>query len=66
MVEGPSRETLLPLYHQGIESSVSEKNRKSYKTAVRLLVKLRAHYRKLTRERDWKRFIAQFAQQHGR
>lgn len=66
MVEGRSRETLLPLYHQGIESSVSEKNRKAYKTAVRLLVKLRANYRKLKRERDWNRYIAQFSMEHGR
>ena len=66
MVEGQSRETLLPLYHQGIERSVSEKNRKAYKAAVRLLIKLRANYRKLKRERDWNRYIAQFSLEHGR
>lgn len=66
MVERQSRETLLPLYHQGIESSVREKNRKGYKTAVRLLVKLRANYRKLKRERDWNRYIAQFSLEHAR
>lgn len=38
-VESADRKLLLPLYHQSVERSIMEKNRASYKTAVKLLKK---------------------------
>ncbi len=66
VVEDGSRHTLLPLYHQAVVRHILQKNRTAYKVAVKLLAKLRAHYRRLKREGEWHRFIAEFLQEHAR
>ncbi|WP_238546110.1 hypothetical protein [Tumebacillus flagellatus] len=56
-VEAQDRRLLLPLYHQAAEKHILEKNRDSYKRAVKLLKKLKTHYKKLKEERRWERYI---------
>ncbi|MCY9593413.1 SWIM zinc finger family protein [Paenibacillus chitinolyticus] len=56
-VEESDPSLLLPLYHQAVERSVLEKNRTSYKTAVRLLKKLHGYYTTLGRKREWETYI---------
>lgn len=57
---------LLPLYHQAAERAVLEKNRASYKTAVKLLKKLQGYYKKLNREAEWERYIHRLAMKFAR
>jgi hypothetical protein len=57
---------LLPLYHQAVERAVLEKNRTSYKTAVKLLKKLQAYYKKLGREAEWERYVHRLAMKFAR
>ncbi|MFC0215555.1 SWIM zinc finger family protein [Paenibacillus chartarius] len=57
---------LLPLFTQAVERSVLEKNRTSYKTAVKLLKKLHTYYKKLDREADWERYVNRLAVKFAR
>jgi uncharacterized Zn finger protein len=57
---------LLPLYHQAAERAVLEKNRASYKTAVRLLKKLYSYYKLLKKEDRWERYINRLADKFSR
>ncbi|MNH95172.1 hypothetical protein D3C73_478070 [compost metagenome] len=57
---------LLPLYHQAAERAVLEKNRASYKTAVRLLKKLHGTYKQLKQEDRWERYINRLADKFSR
>ncbi|MBP1994847.1 SWIM zinc finger family protein [Paenibacillus eucommiae] len=57
---------LLPLYHQAVERTVLEKNRTSYKTAVRLLKKLHSYYKQLNQEERWEQFIYRLADKFSR
>jgi hypothetical protein len=53
-----SPETLIAIYHQGIQQQIDLKNRPGYKEAVRQLKKLRTLYKKLKRTPEWDEFIA--------
>lgn len=57
---------LLPLYHQAIERSVLEKNRASYKIAMKLLGKLSEYYRKLGMTVEWTLFIQELGDKFSR
>jgi hypothetical protein len=57
---------LLPLYHQAAERAVLEKNRASYKTAVRLLKKLHAIYKQLGQDDRWEHYIYRLADKFSR
>ncbi|WP_203363520.1 SWIM zinc finger family protein [Bacillus sp. REN10] len=50
-------EDVLPLYHHGIDELVSQRNRDSYKKAVRYLKRLRTLYKKLKRTDRWEQYI---------
>jgi hypothetical protein len=65
-VEKNDMALLLPLYTQAIERSVLEKNRTSYKTAIKLLKKLHGYYKKLGREDEWERYIHRLAAKFAR
>jgi hypothetical protein len=65
-VEKQDPALLLPLYTQAVERAVLEKNRTSYKTAVKLLKKLQAYYKQLGREADWNRYIHRLAVKFAR
>ncbi|MFP4975001.1 SWIM zinc finger domain-containing protein [Paenibacillus sp. CN-4] len=65
-LEKNAPETLLPFYHQAVERLVAEKNRSSYKAAVRLLKRLAKLYHKMKREDRWDDFFQSFLQQHSR
>ncbi|MHC0036473.1 SWIM zinc finger family protein [Pseudoneobacillus sp. C159] len=54
-----SPETLVILYHQGIQQQIDLKNRPGYKEAVRQLKKLRTLYKKLKRTSEWDEFLPQ-------
>jgi hypothetical protein len=57
---------LLPLYHQAAERAILEKNRTSYKTAVRLLKKLNGYYKQLNQEDRWELFVYRLADKFSR
>ncbi|MBP1964046.1 SWIM zinc finger family protein [Paenibacillus aceris] len=57
---------LLPLYHQAAERAVLEKNRASYKTAVRLLKKLHAIYKQLGQNDRWEHYVYRLADKFSR
>lgn len=46
--------------------AIEERNRKSYRRAVRYLKKLRMLYKKLKRTNEWDVFIVQIASLHSR
>ncbi|WP_100333170.1 hypothetical protein [Bacillus alkalisoli] len=57
---------LLPLYHQCVEKTVAERNRKSYKLAVRYLKKLQQIYKKEKKLHVWETYFEQFQQRTKR
>ncbi|MCD1260034.1 SWIM zinc finger family protein [Paenibacillus athensensis] len=57
---------LLPLYHQAAERAILEKNRASYKTAIRLLKKLHSFYRQLGQEPRWELYVNRLADKFSR
>ncbi|QQZ09188.1 SWIM zinc finger family protein [Heyndrickxia vini] len=48
---------LMPIYHEAIENMIAERNRDSYKKAVRYLKKLRILYKKQKTSDIWERFF---------
>lgn len=65
-IEQNDHPSLLPLYHHAIEREIAEKNRNSYKVAVKLLKKLRAHYKKLKRQDRFENYIDLLIQKYTR
>lgn len=57
LVEKEKPEVLLGMLHQTVQSEIDQKNRQSYKMAVRHLKKLRTLYKKMKRVDDWQYFI---------
>ena len=66
LVEAHDVRYLLPLYHFAIESSILEKNRASYKAAVKLLKKLHQFYKRLKELDRWERYIIHVSVQFSR
>jgi hypothetical protein len=58
-VQKEKPEILLPLYHQSVIREIEQKNRASYRVAVRYLKKLRTLYKKMKRLEDFERFMAE-------
>lgn len=65
-LEKNAPEVLLPFYHQAVERYVLEKNRHSYKAAVKLLKRLSKLYKKLKRDERWEQFLDGFTSRHSR
>ncbi|MCQ6266914.1 SWIM zinc finger family protein [Fictibacillus sp. WQ 8-8] len=65
-VEQLDMEVLLPLYHQSVDRLIREKNRKSYKLAIRFLKKLQSIYKKLDRDVQFDDYIEKLATQYAR
>ncbi|WP_410513145.1 SWIM zinc finger family protein [Paenibacillus sp. BR2-3] len=65
-LEKHAPETLLPFYHQAVERYVSEKNRDSYKAAVKLMKRLQKLYKKMKQEERWASFLNVFTVRHSR
>ncbi|MBS4212669.1 SWIM zinc finger family protein [Neobacillus rhizophilus] len=57
VVEKERPEVLLGMLHQTAQKEIDQKNRGSYRAAVRHLKKLRTLYKKLKRVDDWEYFI---------
>lgn len=57
---------LIPLYHQWSARLIEEKNRKSYREAVRLLKKLRGLYHRQKMGKEWNAFISRLASHYPR
>ncbi|SDN04369.1 SWIM zinc finger domain-containing protein [Bacillus sp. OK048] len=57
VVEKEKPEVLLGMLHQSALNEINQKNRSSYKTAVRHLKKLRTLYKKTKRVDDWQYFL---------
>lgn len=58
--------SLLPLYHKAAERLIREKNRDAYKRSVKILKKLKAHYRKLKQLPRWEQFIEKISMKYKR
>jgi len=65
-LEKHAPETLLPFYHQAVERYIAEKNRSSYKAAVKLLKRLQKLYKKMKQEERWQSFLHGFTVRHSR
>ncbi|PGM96252.1 SWIM zinc finger family protein [Bacillus cereus] len=65
-IEKEAPEAALPLYHHAAIEAIEERNRKSYKRAVRYLKKLRMLYKRLKRTDEWDAFIIHIANLHSR
>ncbi|MED1409464.1 MULTISPECIES: SWIM zinc finger family protein [Bacillus] len=65
-IEKEAPEVALPLYHLAATEAIEERNRKSYKRAVRYLKKLRMLYKRLKRTDEWDTFIIHIANLHSR
>ncbi|MDQ0493762.1 SWIM zinc finger family protein [Paenibacillus brasilensis] len=65
-IEKNAPELLLPYYHQAVERYVLEKNRVSYKAAVKLLKRLSKLYKKIKQESRWELFFTSFTSRHSR
>ncbi len=65
-VEKQQREVLIPLYHYYIEEQIQEKNRKSYKMAVRYLKKLRTIYKKEKKVDLWEQYTDRLTKTYSR
>ncbi|OKP99508.1 SWIM zinc finger domain-containing protein [Paenibacillus sp. P46E] len=65
-LEKNAPELLLPFYHQAAERFVLEKNRHSYKAAVKLLKRLAKLYKKMKCEARWEEFLDAFTARHSR
>lgn len=57
VVQKNAPEVLLPILHQAADGLIAQKNRGSYRQAVRLLKKLRTVYKKLKRVPEWETFF---------
>jgi hypothetical protein len=57
IVEKEQPEVLLGILHQTVQAEIDQKNRPSYKLAVRHLKKLRTLYKKMKRQDDWHYFL---------
>lgn len=65
-IEQEDMRLLLPLYHQEAENFILQKNRDSYKQAVKRLKKLAALYRKLKELDRWGAYIEQLSARYSR
>ncbi|MNP22840.1 hypothetical protein D3C76_1155260 [compost metagenome] len=65
-IEKNAPELLLPFYHQAVDRYVVQKNRDSYKSAVKLLKRLAKLYKKTKQEERWELFITAFAMRYSR
>ncbi|WP_242271358.1 SWIM zinc finger domain-containing protein [Bacillus cereus group sp. BfR-BA-01310] len=65
-IEKEAPEVALPLYHLAATEAIEERNRKSYRRAVRYLKKLRMLYKRLKRTDEWDAFIIHIANLHSR
>lgn len=65
-IEKNAPECLLPFYHQAVERLVLEKNRHSYKAAVKLMKRLSKLYKKMKQEDRWEQFLDTFMTRHSR
>jgi hypothetical protein len=66
IIETQDLRLLLPLYHNAVERYIQEKNRDSYKRAVRMLKKLHAMYKKLKEPARWEQYIGHVSKQYVR
>lgn len=65
-IEKNAPEMLLPFYHQAVERYILQKNRDSYKAAVKLLKRLSKLYKKLKRETRFEQFMSSFTSRNNR
>lgn len=61
MIQKEAPSVLLPFYHRGVEEKINERNRKSYKEAVRLLKKLLGIYKKEKKLSYWDAYFPELA-----
>lgn len=65
-LEKNAPQTLLPFYHQAVERYIAEKNRSSYKAAVKLMKRLQKLYKKMKQDERWESFLSTFTTRHSR
>ncbi len=65
-IEKNAPELMFPFYHQAVERYIVQKNRDSYKQAVKLLKRLSKLYKKMKQETRWELFITAFSNRYSR
>ncbi|WP_438444900.1 SWIM zinc finger family protein [Gorillibacterium sp. sgz5001074] len=65
-VEADNPSLLLPLFHQSVERAVMEKNRDSYKLAIRHMKKLHSLYKQLGKPELWEDYLARLHVKYAR
>lgn len=65
-LESRDSEAIIPLYHQWAARLIEEKNRKSYREAIKYLKKLRGIYSRQKMAREWHIFISRLSSCHQR
>ncbi|WP_159885977.1 hypothetical protein [Paenibacillus puerhi] len=65
-IELKRKSLLLPWFHHSIEKLIAEKNRDSYKRAVRLMKKLRTMYGKLKQKERWELYLNHIREKYSR
>lgn len=56
-IEKHAPETVLPMYHQAIESAIHTRNRQGYRTAAKHMKKLQSLYEQLDKQVVWHRYF---------
>ncbi|MCD7034596.1 SWIM zinc finger family protein [Metabacillus sp. GX 13764] len=64
--EKEAPESLLPIYHRYVWMEISQRNRQSYKHAVRKMKKIKKIYEKLKAKEEWEDYLAAMLQEHKR
>lgn len=65
-IEKEAPELLLTYYHQFVDRHIAMRSRQDYKTAVKMLKRLKKLYSRLKRAGRWEQFIKYFAERYSR
>jgi hypothetical protein len=66
LVEKADPRSVLPFYHHAVDQYIQEKNRDSYKQAVKIMKKLHRTYKKLKELERWELYLQHTARQYSR
>lgn len=65
-IEKDDPQSIISLYHKYIRQLIEKKNRDSYKSAVKILKKLRTLYNKQKEQERWQQFLSQLIHKYAR
>jgi hypothetical protein len=65
-IEKDDPQSIIPLYHKYIRQLIEKRNRESYKSAVKILKKLRTLYNRQKEQERWQQFISKLTHKYAR